>query len=213
MAIDKYSWITADHFSGLWISGFSVIFVTGVSEESIRERLGLNAPVDSGSMQTSGGPFVAALHTVNGGVLLVERAGYAGMLQSVVGILSTDTTIAAVSLTSDDIASFVYAVDGEVVTVFDIYDSSLRRGSDEDALSSEISEVNLTPSDEDQDEDDDDFYDKMYEFRQAAIPKALLLASRLTHLWVQEAYMTEAYPRYSLSDFYLNAEGVPPALV
>jgi hypothetical protein len=202
---DSYAWITHEGYSGLRISGLSVIFVRDRDHASLPGALGLPMPVDEASMLTPGGPFIASVYAHPAGATVVERGGYVGALRPVMEGLSIGAVAASVSKTFETDIYFAYAEDGEVISVFNIDDPAVRHGRSPDAIAAHIADLGFPTFDDDLEEDEDEEEDTGK--RQLALCSALALATRLTGLRLTEDQLAAPLPRYSTSSLY-SAGGV-----
>ncbi|GII66352.1 hypothetical protein Skr01_64370 [Sphaerisporangium krabiense] len=141
-----YAWFEEKYGDSLWVSGFCLTFVRGLSPEEAFARIGVpgtpwnppegtapdphSAPgiVSHPAVAASGyptAPDVAAdgrpiaAYAAVGGTVLLEDGGRAGTLAEVTRRLSAGTVTAAVHLDARDGRQFVFAADGQVVAGYE----------------------------------------------------------------------------------------------
>ncbi|GII84295.1 hypothetical protein Ssi03_22850 [Sphaerisporangium siamense] len=128
-----YAWFEEKYGDSLWVSGFCLTFVRGLSPEEAFARIGVTSatatahPVspDLAAPGHPAAPDVAAdgrpiaAYAAAGGTVLLEDGGRAGTLAEVTRRLSAGTVTAAVHLDADDGRQFVFAADGQVVAGYE----------------------------------------------------------------------------------------------
>lgn len=131
MNADGYAWFD-DHDESLAIA-FCITFVRGLTPQEAFDRLGITADPEADIEDFLDVGAVAA-SAVEGGTILIEPNGFAGIQDSVARSLSAGTVTASVFLNVNADQHFVYAADGQVVTRFEPDYPGSRLGSDEDRL-------------------------------------------------------------------------------
>ncbi|MEV6152996.1 DUF6461 domain-containing protein [Nonomuraea sp. NPDC052129] len=157
MNADDYAWFD-DHDESLAMA-FCITFVRGLTPQEAFDRLGITVHPEAGIEDLLDERAVAA-SAVEGGVILIEPNGFAGIQDSVTKPLSAGTVTASVFLNINADQHFVHAADGEVVTRFEPDYPGSRSGSDEDRLLAHM--VALGMPIEDVDDDDEDWGDPIH---------------------------------------------------
>lgn len=164
---DDYAWFDG-HDEALAMA-FCVTFVRGLTPQQAFDRLGVTACPDADIEDFYDDGAIAA-SAVEGGTVLVEPNGFAGIRDTVAEPLSAGTVIAAVFCNVNLDQQFVHAADGQVITAFEPDYPGSRSGTDEDRLLAHM--VDLDMPTEDTDDDDEEWGDP--------IPTAFALAERVT---------------------------------
>jgi hypothetical protein len=164
---DDYAWFEHDDLNAI---GFCITFVRDLSPEEALQRLGVPAEPWTGDVAD---PNVISAATADGGSILIEVNGFAGTSRPVAARLSAGTRTASVSLNLNLDQSFVHAVDGQVVTVFEPDYPSDRSGALPDLLLPHMLDLGMPTQDATEDEEDrEDWGDPVL--------VALALAERVT---------------------------------
>ncbi|MFG1686811.1 DUF6461 domain-containing protein [Nonomuraea sp. NPDC049269] len=167
MNADDYGWFD-DHDESLAMA-FCITFVRGLTPQEAFDRLGITADPEA-DIENLLDEGVVAASAVEGGAILIEPNGFAGIQESVTKPLSAGTVIASVFLNVNADQHFVYAADGQVVTRFEPDCPGSRSGTDEDRLLAHMVELDMPI--EDVDDDDEDWGDPIH--------TAFALAERVT---------------------------------
>ncbi|MEV6867620.1 DUF6461 domain-containing protein [Streptosporangium subroseum] len=147
---DDYAWFD-ERDDALNVIGFCITFVHGLTPEETFRRLGITGKpwTDSEGFD----PNTVTAGTLDGGTVLVEVSGFAGILDGVAERLSADTRTAAVYLSVNADQRFVHAADGQVVTGFETDGPDDRHGADPDRLLSHMLDLGMPVDDADPDDD------------------------------------------------------------
>ncbi|MBB5775013.1 DUF6461 domain-containing protein [Nonomuraea jabiensis] len=141
-----------------WTTGLCVTLLPNKSpdwvEDILRTFLGAVPALDTTQ------PYIAHIHAAGSGSIMFENGGFGGMMLEVIRRLSQGTKAVVVLRDFLGNAAFAYAMDGEIITAFDIYFPGDRRGRSPDALDDQLSAVGLLPAyeyvfDEDVEEEDE----------------------------------------------------------
>lgn len=197
-----YSWFTNNDYSTIWTVGFCFTFICDRTPDQVEELLhsSLGAPRERGGdrMQL----FVAQVYPTTGGSFIAERGGFAGAMHKVVSELSRSTKLATVMRGFHSQTTFVYAVDGEVVTAFDVFLPGYRRGASPDALNDELTVAGLLPAYEyvwnEDDEADDD------RGLRGEVIRALSVATAVTGIRFGEEHLEDSSHAVSLAHLYTS---------
>ncbi|GII78584.1 hypothetical protein Sru01_35660 [Sphaerisporangium rufum] len=101
-----YAWFTETYRGSLCVSGFCLTLVRDLSPAEVLARIG----------GTGAGDPPLHAYAAAGGAALLEPAGHAGTLAETTRLLSRGTATATVALDAAGALSFLYAVDGRLVT-------------------------------------------------------------------------------------------------
>lgn len=171
----SYEWLYQEFTDGAGDTWLYAGFVRGLAPADALRRIGVTPGPQDGA-----GFGVAAYGTGTGTVLI--ECGWGGIVYHQAGALSEGTVAASVFATTDD-DGFVYCVDGELVTTFDLFSYGDRRGSDPDRLQAEVEALGM------------DVDGELPEFPHDSVSRALVLAERVTGVHLSPA----RYARPTLS--------------
>ncbi|XVQ86986.1 DUF6461 domain-containing protein [Microbispora siamensis] len=178
---------------------FCFSFVAGLTPEDVLRRLKLTEdPEQEGYGTVEVGP-------ADGGSVMVEWGGSAGILRDVVRHLSPGTSMASISRNVNHHSHFVHAVDGRTVAYLDPMFPHWTLSADPERLHQDLEELGMLPE---FDPDDDDGFFPQY------IEAALALAERRTGVRLELRHLRPgALPyRASIARYYEAPEGTFPEL-
>ncbi|MBB5773524.1 DUF6461 domain-containing protein [Nonomuraea jabiensis] len=194
-----HAWLTGDDFSH-WTTGFCVTLLPNKSpdwvEDILRTFLGAVPVLDTTQ------PYIAHIHAAGSGSIMFENGGFGGMMLEVIRRLSQDTKAVVVLRDFLGNAAFAYAMDGEIITRFDIYFPGDRLGRSPDALNDQLSAVGLLPAYEyvfDEDVDEEDVPERDLN---AEVIRALAVATAVTGVRFDKSHLNAAPHAVSLAPLY-----------
>jgi Family of unknown function (DUF6461) len=194
-----HAWLTGDDFPH-WTTGFCVTLLPNKSpdgvEDILRTFLGATPALDTTQ------PYIAHIHAAGSGSIMFENGGFGGMMLEVIRRLSQGAKAVVVLRDFLGNAAFAYAMDGEIITAFDIYFPGDRRGRSPDALNDQLSAVGLLPAyeyvfDEDVEEEDEPERDL-----NAEVIRALAVATAVTGVRFDQSHLNAAPHAVSLAHLY-----------
>ncbi|MEU8245204.1 DUF6461 domain-containing protein [Nonomuraea sp. NPDC048916] len=187
--------------SSLGVSGFCFTLVAGLQPPEVLERL---AVIPGKPLQATG---YAEVGPAEGGSVIVEPAGYVGIMRDAVRPLSVATVLASVHNNIDQHARFVYAADGRVITGLDpMFPDEPRWGDEPDRLLQDLKDLGLA---NEFDEDDEEWQESGERFVEAA----LALAERCTGIRLTPEQVHGPLPYAAcVAHLYELRDGRPPAL-
>jgi hypothetical protein len=209
-----YSWFAGDDYSALWTVGLCLTFVSGRTPDQIKETLYSSLGAPTARVDNVMQLFTVQIYDTAGGSIMMERGGYAGVMHKVVSELSRGTKLITVLRGFQGDPRFVYAVNGEVVTAFDIHEPDLRTGTSPDILLDELTAAGLLPVNEenawgnDEDDDEED-YDRDWS---GEVMRALSVAVAVTGIRFGEEHLEESPHAISLAHLYTLESDVPKRL-
>lgn len=178
---------------------FCFSFIAALTPEDVLRRLGLTEdPEQEGFATVEVGP-------ADGGSVMVEWGGSAGILRDVVRDLSAGTSMASISRNVNHHSHFVHAIDGRTVAYLDPMFPEWTLSADPGRLRQDLEELGMLPE---FDPDDDDGFFPQY------IEAALALAERCTGVRLERRHLQPgALPyRASIARYYEAPEGTFPEL-
>ncbi len=165
-----YAW-WQEFEGGIAVSGFCFTFVADMRPAEVLQRLKA-APGDI----TEPRGYIE-VGPADGGSVIVDIAGYAGITRDVVSELSRGTRLATVHNNIDSHAKFIYAVDGKLITGLDpMFPDEPRWGAEPDWLLEDLEDLGLLYEIDDDGEWDEEWMERSEQFVEAA----LALAERCT---------------------------------
>ncbi|MGN9786822.1 DUF6461 domain-containing protein [Nonomuraea sp. ZG12] len=197
--IQDYLW-WEEFRSSLDISGFCFTLVAGLQPAEVLERLAVKSDAP---LQAEG---YIEVGPAEGGSVIVEPAGYMGIMRDAVRLLSTATVLASVHNNVEQHARFIYAADGKVITGLDpMFPDEPRWGTEPDRLLPHLEDLGLV-----------DEFDKDEESQEAGerfVEAALALAERCTGIRLTPEQVRGPLPyAASVAHLYEVRDGQPPAL-
>lgn len=186
--------------SSLDVSGFCFTLVAGLHPIEVLERLA----VEPGEHLPAQGCIEVG--PADGGSVIIEPAGYMGIMRDAVRPLSSATVLASVHNNIDQHATFIYAVNGKVITGLDpMFPDEPRWGAEPDRLLPHLEDLGL--ADEFEEDDEWQACDGRY------IEAALALAERCTGIRLTPDHVRGPLPyAASVTHLYEIRNGRPPAL-
>ncbi|MGP4102761.1 DUF6461 domain-containing protein [Nonomuraea sp. KM90] len=186
---------------GLGLSGFCFTLVAGLQPAEVLERLAVKPDE---ALQAEG---YIEVGPSEGGSVIVEPAGYMGIMRDAVHPLSAATVLASVHNNVDQHARFIYAVDGKVITGLDpMFPDEARWGAEPDRLLPHLEDLGLV---DEFDEDDEEWQAPRGRFVEAA----LALAERCTGIRLTPEQVRGPLPyAASVAHLYEVRDGHAPAL-
>jgi hypothetical protein len=146
----------------------------------------------------------------SGGSVIVDIAGYAGIMRDVVRELSRGTVLATVQRNINFHARFLYAADGEVITGLDpMFADEPRWGTQSDRLLDDLGDLGMVDEFDDED-DDEDWNDDGFVERDTRA--ALALAERCTGVRLEIDHVRGPLRAASVAHLYNRHDGQAPAL-
>ncbi|RBQ16895.1 hypothetical protein DP939_27915 [Spongiactinospora rosea] len=189
-----------DFQSSLGISGFCFTLVAGLQPAEVLQRLAVNPDEP---LQAEG---YIEVGPAEGGSVIVEPAGYMGIMRDAVRPLSAGTVLASVHNNIDQHARFIYAADGKVITGLDpMFPDEPRWGAEPDRLLPDLEDLGLA----DEFDEDEEWQEPGEQFVEAA----LALAERCTGIRLTPEQVRGPLPyAASVAHLYEGRGGRPPAL-
>lgn len=187
--------------SSLGVSGFCFTLVAGLQPAEVLERLAVKPDEP---LQAEG---YIEVGPAEGGSIIVEPAGYMGIMRDAVRPLSAATVLASVHNNVNQHARFIYAVDGKVITGLDpMFPDEPRWGAEPDRLLPHLEDLGLV---DEFDEDDEEWQAPRGRFVEAA----LALAERCTGIRLTPEQVRGPLPHAaSVAHLYEVRDGQAPAL-
>ncbi|MFI6801188.1 DUF6461 domain-containing protein [Streptosporangium canum] len=188
-----YAW-WEEFRDGIGVSGFCFTLVAGMEPAAVLHRLAAT----SGELMEA--PGYIEVGPADGGSVIVDLAGYAGIMRDVVCELSRGTVLATVHNNIDSIAKFIYAADGKVITELDpMFPDEPRRGAEPDRLLEDLEDLGLVDEFE---EDDEEWDEEWLESSKRFVETALALAERCTGIRLTSEHVRGPLP-YAVSVAHL----------
>ncbi|MEV5892838.1 DUF6461 domain-containing protein [Nonomuraea fuscirosea] len=190
--------------SGLGVSGFCFTLVAGLHPTEVLARLAVNPDE---ALRAEG---YIEVGPADGGSVIVEPAGYMGIMRDAVRPLSAATVLASVHNNVMQHARFIYAADGKVITGLDpMFPDEPRWGTEPDRLLPHLEDLGLVDEYEADDEDDEEWQAP----RGRHIEAALALAERCTGIRLLPEHVRGPLPcAASVAHLYELRDGQVPAL-
>jgi hypothetical protein len=143
----------------------------------------------------------------DGGSIMVEWAGDAGILRDVVRDLSLGTSMVSVTRNVNHRSHFIHAIDGRVVASLDPMFPNWIYSDEPERLRQDLDELGMLPQPRPEDDDEDGFFAYYIE-------AALALAERRTGVRLEPRHLQpDALPhRASIARYYDRPDGTFPVL-
>ncbi|MEU4508168.1 DUF6461 domain-containing protein [Nonomuraea wenchangensis] len=201
-ALDYLWW--EEFRGGLGVSGFCFTLVAGLKPAEVLERLAVEPDEP---LQAVG---YIEVGPAEGGSVIVEPAGYTGIMRDAVVPLSAATALATVHNNVLQHATFIYAVDGKVITGLDpMFPAAPRWGAEPDRLLPHLEDLGLVDEFDEFDEDDEEWP----ALGGRHVETALALAERCTGIRLLPEHVRGPLPHAaSVAHLYEVRDGRPPPL-
>ncbi|WP_155354025.1 DUF6461 domain-containing protein [Acrocarpospora macrocephala] len=183
-AVGDYNWVPQARKFG---QGFCASFISGLASSDVIERLELRE--EPGRQ----GPDTVQIGTVEGGAIMIEYGGQAGVLLPVIRQLSQGTEIASVTRSDHHRSRFVHARDRYVISSFDPMFPEWHTSREPDDLRRNLEDLGMLVRSSG---DDDGFFDQYLE-------GAFALAERYTGVRLRDYHIHQGLPhRASIAHYY-----------
>ncbi|MCT9934958.1 DUF6461 domain-containing protein [Planotetraspora sp. A-T 1434] len=200
-AVGKGEATTSDYAWWSRIRGpeFCFTFAAGLAPDDVLHRLHLS------ENREQEGPFTIEVGRADGGSIMVEWGGIAGILRDVVRDLSPGTSIASLTRDVNHRSHFIHAIDGRTVTHLDPMFPHWAGSAEPERLRQDLEELGMIPE---IDPDDDDGFFPYH------IEGALALTERCTGVRLEPRHLQrDTLPhRASIARYYNRSESEFPEL-
>ena len=134
-----------DEFQNYWINGFCLTFIAGKPADLVKDILHFQGALNIESEDPQQ-LFMASLHDVEKGSIILELGGHAGYQKRIADLLSQDTRIVIIAHFIMGSPKFAYVENGILVCGFGITDPDSRGGRSPDFLLPNLTAVGLLPT-------------------------------------------------------------------
>ncbi|WP_433348337.1 DUF6461 domain-containing protein [Microtetraspora malaysiensis] len=181
---------------------FCFTFAAGLAPEDVLHRLRLTEDREQAGFAT------IEVGPADGGSIMVEWAGQAGILRDVVRDLSLGTSIASVERNVNHHSHFIHAIDGRTVASLDPMFPNWTYSAEPEQLRQDLEELGMISEANHDDDDDSDGFFPHY------IEAALALAERRTGVRLEPRHLQRdaLSHRASIARYYDRPDGTFPEL-
>ncbi|MFC0862404.1 DUF6461 domain-containing protein [Sphaerimonospora cavernae] len=178
---------------------FCFTFISGLAPEEVLRRLRLTEDREQEGFAT------IEVGDADGGSIMVEWAGHAGIIHDVVRTLSLGTSMASVTRNVNHHSRFVHAIDGRVVASLDPMFPNWAFSDEPERLRQDLDDLGMLPQ---RGPDDEDGFFARY------IEAALALAEQRTGVRLEPRHLQASALRYraSIARYYDPPHGAFPEL-